>query len=242
MVPSAWQTPRRRPDSTSAALGTGHELPPSREPPPSREIATQVDSSAGPEEASQASTDDIVRGLRETLARVRRRCEHLEGRLDGEGSVLLAAFKKQASQVARASALQAKLASRARASREGLVIRLERESRGALLRRVWGVWRQALSAAQHLRAALDAQRAELVARCEPAQPSGAPASPPALPLVPQALERKELYNFSYEALIDRILQLQRTLRDVADAADASNPAVLEAAGSVGQPPRAWDDV
>ena len=54
---------------------------------------------------------------------------------------------------------------------------------------------------------------------------------PTLPALPPLVDRKELYRSSYEALIDRVLEMQQAFHDYASA--SGHKTAAKAASSVG---------
>lgn len=150
-----------------------------------------------------------IEALRETLSRVRLRCQRLETRLDGEGAVLLAAFRRHHGQMQLKVAQYERLAYQSARTRDSLVERLHATRTAARARAAWDTWRISMAEMAAGRA-LAAQQAAERATAELANGGGGEdgnggaeqeEEPPALPT---PMSRRELYRYSYEALIDQV--------------------------------------
>ena len=96
--------------------------------------------------------------------------------------------------------------------------RIVRAAATELLRRYWCEWRHLLQRAVGRAARPAGPPCELPSPREQVPP---PRPPPlVLPPRPPELERQELYRVSYEALIDKVVELQLALRAAHDAAAA----------------------
>jgi hypothetical protein len=168
-----------------------------------------------------ADDDALITTLREQLSRVRRRCEALEQRLDGEGAVLLATHKRQQQQIVVVTQAHEHMAFHAAQVRAILAAKLASNGRHAHMRLVLHGWRLEACNAIATRAAVAEERARSeaeAARAAAERGYGASsAQMPTLPELPPLDDRKQLYRSSYEALIDRVLELQETLHAYADA-------------------------
>ena len=168
-----------------------------------------------------ADDDTLIVSLREQLSRVRRRCEALEQRLDGEGAVLLATHKRQQQQIIVVTQAHEHLAFHAAQVRAILSAKLASNGRHAHMRLVLHGWRLEVCNAIATRAAVAEVRARSEAeatRAAAERGNGASSAPkPTLPELPPLDDRKQLFRSSYEALIDRVLELQETLHAYADA-------------------------
>lgn len=155
--------------------------------PEQRAAAVQTE----PQEDMEDKDASALREMRAQFQRVRRRCEGLEVRLDGEAGVMLKAFRRHQTHLARVSAAHDALRERARQDRDTFAQRAVRAAGREWLRLCWHAWR--------------IQTAHARAQPEPPRPPTPP--PPPRPAIVK-LERPELYRMSYEALIDKVLELQ----------------------------------
>ena len=144
-----------------------------------------------PQQDREEKDAGALREMRAQFQRVRRRCEGLETRLDGEAGVMLKAFRRHQTHLARVSAAHDALRERARRGRDTFAQRAARAAGREWLRLCLHAWRMQ---AKH-------------ARAQPEPPPPPPPPPPARPAIVK-LERPELYRMSYEALIDKVLELQ----------------------------------
>ena len=178
----------------------------------------------------------VIVTLREQLSRVRRRCEILEQRLEGEGAILLAVVcthcqcklcravsagwsyaiadicslcvlvyaqhKRHKQQLINISAHMSKLSFRASRIQSNLAAGLVQARQRSLLKLIVHTW--------HLHARAGAKLHE--------EPISEHTQAPSLPVPASiaaslsSIERKELYQYSYEALIDRVLEMQDAIK------------------------------
>ena len=144
-----------------------------------------------PHEDKAEKDAGALREMRAQFQRVRRRCEGLEMRLDGEAGVMLKAFRRHQTHLARVGAAHDALRERARQGRSTFSQRAVRAAGRTWLRLCWQAWRT--------------QAAHARGQPQP-EPPPMPPAPPRPAIV--KLERPQLYKMSYEALIDKVLALQ----------------------------------
>ena len=224
---------------------TTPEAPPPPPPPPppaSCDATTQLDDSdvllaARGMAAAGTEAEETIRMLREQLSHVRRRSTLLEQRLDGEGAVLLVAHQRHQQQLHLVAAKVEQLGSHAARGRAYLAASLSAAQTLGSLRLVVHAWRQEARSSAAQRAAVSRARLEVeVAAATLAAAAKPPASAlletePTLPALPPLVDRKELYRSSYEALIDRVLEMQQAFHDYASA--SGHKTAAKAASSVG---------
>ena len=194
----------------------------------------EVEGAEGAEGAEEEHTAALCQ-MRAQFVNVRRRCEGLELRLDGEAGVMLKAFRRHQHSLKALSRRHGALAEHARRGRATLALLALRAAQQGRLALCWHAWRIHASHAC-------AQRSAPSPPAPAPAPAPAPVSEPA-PAPPAAprIERQELYRMSYEALIDKVLELQESLhagRGVATSGGGGSAAAAEGeAANAGAPGR-----
>ena len=164
-------------------------------------------------EAAAAAEEEHTAALRQMRAQfvgVRRRCEGLELRLDGEAGVMLKAFRRHQQNLKGLSRRHGALAEHARRGRATLAVRALRAAQQGQLALCWHAWRIHASHACAQRLAPSPPAPAPAPAPTPAPVPASATAPPAPPAAPR-IERQELYRMSYEALIDKVLELQENL-------------------------------
>uniref|UniRef100_A0A7S0LNK8 Uncharacterized protein n=1 Tax=Coccolithus braarudii TaxID=221442 RepID=A0A7S0LNK8_9EUKA len=155
--------------------------------------------------AAQTETEEAEEEVRTELMAMhaqfvgmRRRCEKLEALVECDGAVVLRAFQRRDEQLQERERAVEALARRAVSVREGLVGLLCRAHASDLLR----------LCLHNLR--MHALLGRELAKQAKATPPPAPAvlGSQSRPILPKAVERRDLYRMSYEALIDTVLEWQ----------------------------------
>ncbi|KAL1524085.1 hypothetical protein AB1Y20_018995 [Prymnesium parvum] len=218
-APSLDETPAVAPslDVTPAVAPVLHEPPP---------VAPGVATCSAAAQTEWADEDDAMEeaaALRERYDALRKQYWQLETRLDGEGAVLLRAFRTHKQQMATLQA-ECEAARRGHSNcREWLALRVAQASSRALLERCLAAWRWAVADVRNQAAALKEEAPKVEAPKEEAPKVEAPkpkveapkkATQHVFAKLPAKKSRKDLYRMSYEALIDQVLELQDVAREI----------------------------
>ena len=198
-----------------------------------RSAVVQTEAAAPTEEVEEEHAA-AMRQMKKQFVGVRRRCEALELRLGGEAGVMLSAFRRHQHHLQGLSRRHGALAEHARRGRAVLVVRALRSAQQGQLAVCWHTWRifTAHARALHFEAPPPAPSLVTPAPLATPTPALAPApvlaSAPPMPSAMARMERHELYRMSYEALIDKVLELQETPRAGEGPAVSDNGAAATA--------------